>query len=152
MFPIDIVLGGQILDRSQNFKYLGVPIEEHLGCWKAQISSLCSKLRKANGALSKIRHYVPSNILLNIYHALFSSHMRYACQLWGQVENTNTHRVLVLQKVLYSYHVLFHPCIPSSPLFRYFEILTIFDLVKPLNVLLVIINNSLLPSDLYIIL
>ena len=145
---IDNVLGGQKLNRSQNLKYLGVLIDEHLN-WKAQISSLCSKLRRANGALSKVRHHVPSNILLNIYHALFSSHMRYACQLWGQVENTNTRRILVLQKCALRLMSFSHPCTPSSPLFRYFEILTIFDLVKLLNILLVHqYLNSLLPSDL----
>ena len=67
---IDIVLGGQKLNRSQNLKYLDVLIDEHLN-WKAQISSLFSKLRRANGVLSKVCHHVPSNFLLNIYHALF---------------------------------------------------------------------------------
>ena len=146
---IDIILGGQKINRSQNLKYLGVLIDEHLN-WKTQISSLCSKLRRANGALSKLRHYVSPDILLNIYHALFSSHMRYACQLWGQIENTTTRRVLVLQKCALRLMSFSHPRTRSRPLFRHFEILTIFDLVKLLNVLLVHqYLNSNLPSDLH---
>ena len=39
---IEVVLGGQKLNRSQNLKYLGVLINEHLN-WKARISTLCSK-------------------------------------------------------------------------------------------------------------
>ena len=75
--------------------------------------------------------------------------MRYACQLWGQVENANTRRVLVLQKCALRLMSSSHPRTPSRPLFRYFEILTIFDLVKLLNILLVHQHlNSLLPSDL----
>ena len=44
---IDIVLGGQKLNCSQSLKYLDVLLDEHLN-WKAQISSLFSKLRRAN--------------------------------------------------------------------------------------------------------
>ena len=146
---IDIYLGGQKISRSQSLKYLGVLIDEHLN-WKAHISNLCSKLRRANGALSKIRHFVPSNILLNIYHAIFSSHMRYGCQLWGQNENTTTRRVLILQKCALRIISFSHPLSPSAPLFNGFKILTIFDLVKLLNVLLVHQYLNLnLPSDIH---
>ena len=34
--------------------------------------------------LSKVRHYVPKEELKSIYHAIFSSHMTYGCQIWGQ--------------------------------------------------------------------
>ena len=38
--------------------------------------------------LSKVRHYVPETELIPIYHAIFASHLRYGCQIWG-LENTN---------------------------------------------------------------
>ena len=34
--------------------------------------------------LDKLRYYISADILKTIYYALFDSHMRYACQIWGQ--------------------------------------------------------------------
>ncbi|XP_057298769.1 uncharacterized protein LOC130629535 [Hydractinia symbiolongicarpus] len=51
----------------KSVKYLGVHVNEHLS-WKYHVSSVATKLQRANGMLSKIRHYVPLKSLLNIYH------------------------------------------------------------------------------------
>ena len=48
------------------------------------MNTLKQKLNRANGILAKLRHYVSVDPLKTIYHALFDSHMRYACQIWGQ--------------------------------------------------------------------
>ena len=90
-------LDGKRIYPSQSVKYLGVYLDENL-CWKPHVNHIASKLQRANGALSKIRHYVPHYTLLNIYHSIFSSHMRYACQVWGLRNTTTTHRILTLQK------------------------------------------------------
>ena len=37
-----------------------------------------------NGILDKLRYYISADILKTIYYALFDSHMRYACRIWGQ--------------------------------------------------------------------
>ena len=34
--------------------------------------------------MAKLRCYISADILKTIYYALFGSHMRYACQIWGQ--------------------------------------------------------------------
>ena len=47
---------------------------QHLS-WKPHIFETANKLRRANGALSKFRHYIPLKTLVGIYHAIFSSHM-----------------------------------------------------------------------------
>ena len=39
---------------------------------------------RVNGILAKLRYYISADILKTIYYALFDSHMRYACQIWGQ--------------------------------------------------------------------
>ena len=130
-------MGGQKSNRSQNLKYLIVLIDEHLN-WKAQISFLCSKLRRANGALSKVCHHVPSNVLLNIYHALFSSHMMYAFSFGVEL------KTLTLVVFLCYRNVLFFLCpFPNHVPLR------VLYLLKLLNILLVHQHlNSLLPFDL----
>ena len=45
---------------------------------------LISKLQRALGLLSKIRHYVPKWLLRTIYFSLFNSHLIYGCEIWGQ--------------------------------------------------------------------
>ena len=42
--------------------------------------------------LAKARHFVPSQHLLNIYHAIFASHLMYGAQVWTPklVEVSNT--------------------------------------------------------------
>jgi len=54
---------------------LGVHLDEHLNwkCLIGNVSSISVKLRRANGALSKLCHFIPTRLLVNIYHAIFMS-------------------------------------------------------------------------------
>ena len=47
--------------------------------------------------LSKIRHYVPYHELKSIYHAIFSSHMIYGCQIWSQGRGAHIDKIQKLQ-------------------------------------------------------
>ena len=134
-FELSIPGGGKIRP-STHIKYLGVILDENLS-WQYHIESLSQKLRRANGALCKLRHFVPHHVLLNVYHALFSSHMRYNCQVWGLANNYITKRILILQKAAVRI-ITFSPFrAHSAPLFARLKILKIFDLVKVLNILFV---------------
>ena len=128
-------------------KYLGIYLDSNLS-WSHQVDELSKKLRKATGALSKLRHFVPKPLLLSIYHAIFSSHLRYGCQIWGQRKTQITKRILLLQKSALRL-ITFSPSqSPSLPLFAELKILTIFDLVKYLNTLFVhqALNTKLPPQ------
>ena len=48
------------------------------------ISKLRKKLSRGVGLFSKIRYYVPKYLLRAIYHAIFHSHLIYACENWGE--------------------------------------------------------------------
>ena len=45
--------------------------------WKSQINSNAVKLKRSNGALAKLRHFVPRNVVINAYYAIFHSHLHY---------------------------------------------------------------------------
>ena len=81
---------------SSYIKYLGVYIDASLN-GNHHCNLLVRKLKIANGILSKARHYVPMEELLSIYHAIFSSHLVYGCQIWGQSINICTQKVFKLQ-------------------------------------------------------
>ena len=84
------------LQPSAHVKYLGVYIDQHLS-FKHHINELSTKLGRANGVLSKIRHFVPSNTIREIYFAIFESRLKYACQIWGQKGSPACNRVITLQ-------------------------------------------------------
>ena len=73
-------------------KYLRIYIDEHLN-WKKHIRTLSNKLKRANGALSKLRYYLPVHVLISVYYAIFNSH-----QMWGQKHNHITNRMFILQR------------------------------------------------------
>ena len=81
-------LSGQKIRQKTCIQYLGVLIDEHL-LFKDHIKFLKQKLNRANGILAKLRHHLPSDdILKTVYYSLFDTHLRYACQVWGQTTVT----------------------------------------------------------------
>ena len=69
-------------------KYLGMYIDKFLS-WNFHIKQLSNKLSRAIGILSKLRHYAPINICLQVYYAIFYSHLIYGCNIWGLSTNEN---------------------------------------------------------------
>ena len=47
--------------------------------------------------LCKARHYINKDDLINLYYAIFSSHLIYGCQIWGQKLNSFNKRISKLQ-------------------------------------------------------
>jgi hypothetical protein len=140
-------LSGKTLTPSKSVKYLGVHLDEHLN-WKAHVSTIVTKLRRANGAISKFRHYVPIKTLLNVYHAIFISHVRYASQIWGLCDNSVTHRILTLQNITLRLITFNGPRVSATALYAELGLLKLFDQVKVMNILYVhkFLNGNL-PSD-----
>ena len=60
-------------------------------------SHLSSKLSRSAGIFSKLRYYLNQKTLIEMYHALFNSHLQYAILCWGSTFVTNLHRLQVLQ-------------------------------------------------------
>ena len=75
-------VSGQKINPTTSVKYLGIHLSNSL-TWEIHFKNLQTKLNRAIGLLSKIRHYTPKS-LLNPIFSLFNSHLIYACQIWGQ--------------------------------------------------------------------
>ena len=76
-------VGGQKTITKTHSKYLGVILDESISV-HAHLNIIKYKLNRANGILAKLRYYVTSELLKAINYSVFDSHMRYACQVWGQ--------------------------------------------------------------------
>ena len=91
-----IRMGDVILEKVKSIKYLGVMLDEKI-TWNNQIEYLSGKLSRNAGIFSKLRYYLNNKVLLQMYHALFNSHLQYAILCWGSTSMTSLNRIQVLQ-------------------------------------------------------
>ena len=126
---LKIKMNGHKLTPTNHIKYLGIHIDSTL-TGKHQCNVLTTKLKRANGMLSKIRHYVPKQELQSIYHAIFSSHMSYGCQIWGQGDKENLDKIVKLQNRALRTINFQGPRTETLPLYASNEILKLEDLIQ----------------------
>ena len=142
---LSIKLNGSKLKPKSMIKYLGMTIDEHLN-FKSHINIMNAKLKRANNLLALSRHYLPRNILKQVYYAQFHSHLSYGCQVWGQSTN-NINQTLSLQKKAIRLMTFSHKDAPTNPLFKDLQILQLNDIIKTNNVIFVHKTiNGLSPS------
>ena len=105
------------------------------------ITKIATKIRNIIGIMYRIKHMVPSNILLTIYNALIRPHINYCLKCWG----FNQERIFKLQKkamrIIRSSGYLSH----SEPLFIKLNVLKIDGLFthQLLNFCYDLINKNL---------
>ena len=138
-----IKINGNYLTHQHAIKYLGIYLDETLS-GDHQCIELSKKLSRANGLLAKIRHYAPGEIL-SIYHALFSSHLKYGSQVWGQTNNIHVQKITKLQKIALRIISFSEFRAHTSPLFKEYKILKFQDHIVLENCLLIhdFLNNKL---------
>ena len=77
-------------------KHLGIIVDNKL-TFGPHIAHLESKLSRAVGILSKLKHFLPSPLLLKLYHALFHSNLLYGLLVWRNTYQTYTSKITGLQ-------------------------------------------------------
>jgi len=96
--------------------------------------------------LSKVRYYVNNKTLLSIYHAIFQSHLIYACKVWGQ-SFSKLKRLIILQKKAVRLINFAPKNSHTNPLFHQSKMLKINDFIKVENCLFISKSmNKLLPE------
>ena len=85
------------LERKDCIKDLGDLKDENLS-WRKHIVTVASKISKTTGMLSKLRHFIPSSVLVNIYNALITAYLTYGLVSWGNACKTYLDKIRVLQK------------------------------------------------------
>ena len=71
--------------------------DKHIN-WNFHISNLSKQLSRANGDLPKLRYNASIDISLQVYYAIFFSHLIYGCNLWGLTSEENISKIEVLQR------------------------------------------------------
>ena len=130
-------------------KYLGMYVDKYLN-WKQHISELCKKLGQANGILSKLRYNAPIDVCLQVYYAIFYSHLINGCNLWGSSSNENIEKIEVLQNkcIRILTFAPFNSHIPNQ-IFINLKLLKVRDVIKLSQLKLIYdFQCSTLPDDL----
>ena len=68
-YPINLIINNKILEEKKYVKYLGIIMDCNIN-WKQHIHELSKKVSRSIGILSKLRHYVPQSILIQIYYSI----------------------------------------------------------------------------------
>ena len=85
------------LEQKSCVRYLGILIDSNLS-WKDHINHIAAKISQLIGVIAKLRHFVPTHTLLNIYQSLILPHMSYGIVVWGHAAQTHLDKLLKLQK------------------------------------------------------
>ena len=82
-----IVVDGQEVKTVKLVKYLGLMVDDKL-VWDQHIDYLSSKIIRDIGILKRIRHFIPRDSLLLLYHTLIEPYFKYCSIVWGQCGET----------------------------------------------------------------
>ena len=145
---LKIKMNGHRLFPSKNIRYLGAYLDETLN-GKFHCEILSKKLTRANGMLYKARHFINNTDLKSLYYAIFSSHLTYGLQVWGQNQNIHNKKIFKLQNRAVRTISFSGSRDDCNPLYANFSILKLEDQRILQNCLLVHDSlNKLAPASL----
>ena len=75
------------IKRVNSIKYLGVLIDNKLS-WSEHVDYLNLQLARYSGLFTRLRRYVPNQILSLLYYSIIYSRIKYGILLWGTASNS----------------------------------------------------------------
>ena len=72
---VKLFINNQSLTEGNSIRYLGIYIDSNLN-WKSHINYIAKKVKRSIGTLSKLRYYLNSKTLLDLYYALVYSFLK----------------------------------------------------------------------------
>ena len=152
--PITILINKEAIDEVKHIKYLGVLTDSQL-TFKYHIDELNKKVSREIGILYKLRPFVTSKVLCNVYYAIIYPFLLYGIMIWGNTSLTLLNPIHILQKkfVRMATYKDGYPLVPgplshTPPLFHKLGLLNIFDIFKlQLGKLVFESTNGIGPSN-----
>ena len=117
------------LNRVSSTKFCGVIIDENLTC-KNHIDAISKTISRNIGMLTKLKNFVPENILYSLYFTLILPYVNYGVLIWGNTCKTYLDKILKLQKWAIRTISNSHYRSYTWPLFSKFNILNVHDTFK----------------------
>ena len=132
--PVNIKIDKEHVKQAKYVKFLGLLLDENLS-WRYHQSELRKKLARTSDIFFKIRHLLPTSVLVSLYYSLFASFLQYGIIVWGLTYETFTKPLYILQKKVLKAITFKNSSSPSTPIFYDLKILKLYDLfhLKLLN-------------------
>ena len=92
-----IYIGNGVIQPTNSTKFLGIYIDSKLN-FRSHIDYISSKLSKNLGVLNKVKCFLPSNILLSLYHSLIQPYLNYGIEAYFNSYRSHLNKLFVLQK------------------------------------------------------
>lgn len=141
-----IKINNQNIKKVQSVKYLGLNIQHNLK-WDKHIDTLTNKNNATIAALYKIKNYTPQRMKKSIYHSLFTSHISYLINIWGETTEKNINKIQTQQNKILKILNSLDKRTPSNELYLKTGELTIKQLIKHKNLLLLYkIENNIIQT------
>ena len=143
---INLMIKDNPLKQEYCIKYLGVLIDSNLN-WQNHVNSVIKKIKRSVGILSKLRHFIGTKTLINIYYALVYPFLTYGIIIArGNTYPSNLQSLYILQKKCVRIITFSKFDERSSPLFKRLNIIKLFDLVTFYIALFIFkFRNNILP-------
>ena len=93
---MQLFLGEDKLQDVDFCDYLGVKIDKNLN-WNKYTSSLCSQLCSKIWVLSRLRKFLPYDILVQIFKSYIQPKIDYAITVWGYTNENNMNKIQRMQ-------------------------------------------------------
>ena len=93
----EVTISGTIIERKPTARFLGVIVDEKLN-WSEHISAVRTKMCRYVGIMCKIKHHVPTKVMLQMYHSFIQSHVNFCSLVWGFSCKSNIESLFRMQK------------------------------------------------------
>lgn len=93
---INLSINNENIKQASSHKLLGLYIDQNLK-WDVHIAALRKKLSPKLGLLSRLRHKLPQEAMLQLYFPLIQSHIDYGLTCWGHCNQTFLNQLQTIQ-------------------------------------------------------
>lgn len=132
---VNLFINHKTISQATSVSYLGIHIDSNLN-WKSQVTHIAKKIKRGIGVLCKIRHFVTTQVIIQLYYSLIYPHLTYGLPVWGNTYASTLNPLVILQKRVVRIITFSKYDEHSSPLFKQLDILKITDLLSLHNALL----------------
>ena len=94
---VNLQLRNHEIERKTECRFLGVIVDDKLN-WSYHIAAIRMKMAKYLGIMFKIKHRLPQNVRLQIFHSFVQSHLNYCPLVWGFSAKSHIESLFTKQK------------------------------------------------------
>ena len=96
-YNVQIFLNELSIKREYTIKYLGITIDCNLN-WKSHVAEISKMIKRNIGVICKLRNFVNSHTLKNLYYSLIYPYLIYGIVAWGNTYTSSTNPLFLFQK------------------------------------------------------